>query len=134
MGNNNGMAIILVIILAVVLYFFVFKHPTGLTEMQYTEGDLIRGVPVSDADGKFTVEYSSERAGTWGAIIVDNIIQGDCTFSNGKKIYKSVMLGDGPTQQTVEVTGTNCVFKGDYNFVSSSGSEQVQVLAEQTVK
>lgn len=130
--GNNGAVIFVVLVLAVALYFFVLKPHTGI--MQYTSGELVRGVPSSSGNGEFNVEYSSNRTGTWGAIIVDNIIEGDCLFSNGKKEYKSVMLGDGSTEQTVKVTGKNCVFKGDYNFVSSLGSEQVQVLAEQTVK
>ena len=132
MTNNKGL--IFVVILLVVGAFFLFgnKTPVPTGELQSTSGNLIRTVPI-DGNGEFQVEYKSEISGTWVAVIVDTV-SSNCKFANGKNEYKTVVIGNGPTNQITSVTGTNCVFDGDYDFYSDSIDAILVKFGEQTVQ
>lgn len=130
MGKNSFIAALLVIGLLVGGYYLLKDKGTD-EGFQSTQGDVIRTVPIN-GDGSFTVTYSSNQTGNWGAIIEDRVT--NCLFSNGKTTYKSVMLGDGPTSQTITVNGHACKFVGDYNLITSSSQGAITNFGEQTVK
>jgi hypothetical protein len=113
MANNFG--IFLAIGLLLVGGYFLLKDK-GIEEgFQSTSGDLIRTVPINGG-GSFNVVYSGNHSGSWGAIVEDSV-SSNCKFSNGKTTYKSVILGEGYTEQTVQVTGRNCKFSGNFNLI-----------------
>lgn len=126
---------ILVVIALIVGAFFLFgKGATGIgdTETQSTEGLVVRTVPL-DGNGRFEVEYSSDESGKWVAVIVDEIISGDCEFKNGEDIYKTVIIGDGPMNQITEISGKNCIIDGDFDFYSSTKEEKRIGFGQQSV-
>jgi len=94
----------------------------------------LRTVPINGG-GSFNVVYSGNHSGSWGAIVEDSV-SSNCKFSNGKTTYKSVILGEGYTEQTVQVTGRNCIFSsgGNYNIITSSGVGEIKYFQKQTVR
>ena len=131
----NNIGIFLIILLLAGGFFFYSSNTDNINNEeinQSTIGDIIRTVP-TDSDGKFIVEYKGDFSGNWAAIIVDEV-QGDCLFANNKKIYKSVMMGNGYTSQTTEITGENCKLLGEYTVVLTSGPKETIKFSEQTIK
>ena len=130
--KNNFGVIVVILLLVFGVYFFMKDDTTIENGFQSTSGELVRKVPI-DGSGSFNVTYYGDKTGSWGAIIVD-VVSSNCKFANGKTEYKSVMLGDGYTSQTIKVTGTDCIFSGDYNIIDSSGQGDIIKFGSQDVQ
>ena len=142
MANNTGMIIFVIFLVAGGIYLMSGNFPwldapnenivSG--DSQTTQGILQRTVPV-ESDGSFQVKYSTEEPGEWG-IIIEDFVSDNCEFSNGKQIYRSVMLYTAGNEQFVVVTGTDCEFSGSYDYVNkdTSKSQSNQLIGEQLVK
>jgi len=127
--ENNAMAIILVIAIVGIGFFYLSQQSNAVNG----GGELIRILPSEVDSGTFQVKYSTNLEGKWG-IIIEDTISGDCTFSNGEKQYKAVMLSTEGNTRIVEVTiNGDCTFSGNYNIVSTEVGQIIN-LPTQTVK
>jgi hypothetical protein len=155
--SNKSIALIIVAILIVgAIFYFQHKEPTIACTLDakicpdgssvsriapdcefatcptVVTGDLIRGVPLSVSPGqKFNVNYTSNKSGKWGVIVVDHV-SGGCTFEGGSTQSKQVILSEyGPHTEILKVNAPSsgsCTFYGDYNF-----DENIIKFANQTV-
>jgi hypothetical protein len=129
--QDNKLFTILIIAALIVGAIFLFKG--GPTGSQSGEGLLIRTMPV-DGNGNFDVVYSSNQSGEY-VVVVEDKVSSNCKFSNGKSEYKTVIIGSGPSSQTMSVTGVNCVFSGgDYDFYAQGIEKKLIKFPTQTVK
>ena len=114
--NNRTVLIVILIIIAL----FAFGN-TGKKEAIIGTETMIRNMDADVVPSEtFQVDYSVQGVtGAWGVIIEDTI-EGGCTFPDGTDTLQTVMLSTDSTTMSVEVsagsTEVTCIFNGDYQF------------------
>ncbi|GAG07004.1 unnamed protein product [marine sediment metagenome] len=125
--KNGTIFLILIILVGVAFFFFNGDISNGIQE---TSGEIQRVLPL-ESDGTFLVEYKVTREGDWVAILEDTV-SSNCKFQSGENEIKTVLFS-GTSLPSIEVTGNDCVFDGDYNFITSEGVETIKKFEIQTV-
>jgi hypothetical protein len=88
---------------------------------------LTRTLPINASDD-FAVSYTVAGAPATYGVIIEDTVSGSCTFSDGTKIFKGVILsGDTGTLATSVTPSGNCVFSGAYSY--SDGSTELEDLS-----
>jgi hypothetical protein len=130
MAKLNSKVLVWILVFAIIL-FLIFGKQIGI--FSATGGVVTRTVSdnsVSAGDKIILTYTASATSGEYGVSILDTL-SGGCTFPDGTKQYKEVILSDyGILTRSLEVTvNSSCTFIGDYKF----GTDDIVELEDETI-